>query len=134
MLIHPSESSPGKTFQAICRKRYVIFNLVLYKVQSNVCETNISYDSFQLYANEIFYLVLSIVADWYCVSVWIWNHKTEFRLIKLQAISNNMGNQFLLCHVTDAIIAIKMWLFVWNCRLFVILVSLSKLFDIFHFS
>ena len=37
------------------------FNLSLYKVQSNVCVTDISYDSFQLYANEIFFLVLSIV-------------------------------------------------------------------------
>ena len=63
MLIHPSESSPGQRFQAIHRKKYEIFNLVLYEVQSNVCVTDISYDPSQLYANEIFFLVLSIVAD-----------------------------------------------------------------------
>ena len=63
MLIYPSESSPGQTFQAIYRKRYAIFNQELYKVQSDVCVTDISYNSFQLYANEIFYLVLPIEAD-----------------------------------------------------------------------
>ena len=51
-----------QTFYAIYRKRYAIFNLALYKVQS-ICLTDISYDSFQLYANDFFYLVLSIVAD-----------------------------------------------------------------------
>ena len=52
-----------QTFHAIYRKRYDILDQALYKVQSNVCMTDISYDSFQLYANEFFYLVLSIVAD-----------------------------------------------------------------------
>ena len=58
-------------FHAIHRKRYDIFNLALYKVQSNICMTDVSYDSFQLYANDFFYLVLSLVADQYCVPVYI---------------------------------------------------------------
>ena len=57
---------PGWKFRAIHRKRYEIFNLGLYTVQSN------SYNSFQLYANENFKVNLSIVAGKYtCVYVYI---------------------------------------------------------------